>query len=270
MGKRGGLNQTDILRVMRHLADVAALKGNPPAQRQVLVDGLNALIGTDAGFFYVADEWRPGRRPHFSSYTLSTDHDPLFVKYTSEFGIKFPLEDDPYCFQSLPDRRTNQTWTSRDVMPDRDAERRHANFMDLKRSGRVRDGVVSFFRTGVDQDRIIGFGMHRFGKTSNLRGRDVALASFASREIRSLVERGHLALTSAAPPDLPPRLRQILDRLLAGGTPKRIAHDMGLSLWTVREHIQRLYRFFGVNGREALTARFVRPDGAVAEAGLSQ
>src|SRR5688572_30916508 len=73
MGKRGELNQADVLRVMRHLADVAALKGNPPAQRQLLVDGLNALLGTDAGFFYVADEWRPGRRPHFSSYTLSTE-----------------------------------------------------------------------------------------------------------------------------------------------------------------------------------------------------
>src|SRR5688572_30366896 len=129
MGKRGELIQADVLRVMRHLADVAAMKGNPPAQRQLLVDGLNALIGTDAGFFYVADEWRPGRRPHFSGYTLSTDHDPLFVKYTSEFGIKFPLDDDPYCFQSIRDRADVQTWTSRDVMPDREAEHRHANFM---------------------------------------------------------------------------------------------------------------------------------------------
>ena len=257
MGQRSQLKEADIVHVMRHLADVAALKGDPPAQRQLLVDGLNALLGTDSGFFYVADEWRPGRCPHFTACTLTSQHDPLFVKYTSEFGIRFPLQDDPYCFQSLTDRRALQAWTSRDVMPDRAAEHRHANFMDLKRSGRLRDGVVSFFRTGPDGDRIIGVGMHRFGGAPNLTRREVALAAFAVREVRDLVARGHLVLAPAPPPELPPRLRQVLDRLLAGSTPKRIAHDLDLSLWTVREHIQRLYKFFGVSGREALTARFV-------------
>ena len=257
MGQRSQLNQADVVRVMRHLADVAALKGDPPAQRQLLVDGLNALLRTDSGFFYVADEWRPGRRPHFTGYTLTSRHDPLFVKYTSEFGIRFPLQDDPYCFQSLTDRRPLQAWTSRDVMPDREAEHRHANFMDLKRSGRLRDGVVSFFRTGPDGDRIIGVGMHRFGRAPNLTRREVAMATFVVREVRDLVARGHLVLSPVPPPELPPRLRQVLDRLLAGSTPKRIAHDLDLSLWTVREHIQRLYKFFGVSGREGLTARFV-------------
>ena len=257
MGQRSQLNEADVVRVMRHLADVAALKGDPPAQRQLLVDGLNALLGTDSGFFYVADEWRPGRRPHFTGYTLTTRHDPLFVKYTSEFGVRFPLEDDPYCFQSLADRRDLQAWTSRDVMPDRAAEHRHANFMDLKQSGRLRDGVVSFFRTGPDGDRIIGVGMHRFGDARDLTRREVALAMFAISEVRDLVARGHLVLAPVPPAELPPRLRQILDRLLAGSTPKRIAHELDLSLWTVREHIQRLYKFFGVSGREGLTARFV-------------
>ena len=257
MGQRSQLKEADIIHVMRHLADVAALKGDPPAQRQLLIDGLNALLGTDSGFFYVADEWRSGRRPHFTGYTLTSQHDPLFVKYTSEFGVRFPLQDDPYCFQSLTDRRELQAWTSRDVMPDREAEHRHANFMDLKRSGRLRDGVVSFFRTGPDGDRIIGVGMHRFGHAPNLTRREVALAAFAVKEVRDLVARGHLVLAPVPPPELPPRLRQVLDRLLAGSTPKRIAHDLDLSLWTVREHIQRLYKFFGVSGREGLTARFV-------------
>lgn len=257
MGQRSHLKEADVLRVMRHLADVAALKGDAMAQRQLLIDGLNSVVGTDAGFFYVADEWRRGRRPHFSSYTLSTQHDPLFVKYTSEFGVKFPLDDDPYCYQSITDRRPHQTWTSRDVMPDAAAEHRHANFMDLKAAGRLQDGVVSFYRTGPDADRIVGFGLHRFGRSRDLSAREVAMAALAVREVERLVARGHLVLAPAPPPELSPRLRQILDRLLAGRTPKRIARELNLSVWTVREHVQRLYKFYGVASREELTARFV-------------
>jgi DNA-binding CsgD family transcriptional regulator len=56
---------------------------------------------------------------------------------------------------------------------------------------------------------------------------------------------------------MPPRLAQILELLLAGESPKAIARRVGLSLWTVREHVQRLYRRLGVSGRDELMARFV-------------
>ncbi len=259
MASGNQLRQADIVRVMRHMADMAALKNDALAQRQVLIDGLNALLGTDAGFFYVADAWRPGCRPHFTSYTLSTQRDPVFLRYTSEFGVKFPLDEDPYCFQSIRDPRRVQAWTIRDVLPDRAAQRRHANFIDLKNTGRFCDGIVSFFRTGPDPDRVVGFGLHRFGGSRNLSARDVALATFAVSEIEHLVTRGHLALVPTSAPDLPPRLRQVLDRLLAGSNPKRIARELDLSVWTVREHIQRLYKHFDVNGRDELTARFIAP-----------
>jgi DNA-binding NarL/FixJ family response regulator len=58
--------------------------------------------------------------------------------------------------------------------------------------------------------------------------------------------------------ELPPRLKQVLDRLLVGHPPKRIARELRLSVWTVREHVQRLYKRFDVNCREELMAKFVR------------
>jgi DNA-binding CsgD family transcriptional regulator len=51
---------------------------------------------------------------------------------------------------------------------------------------------------------------------------------------------------------------QVLDRFLSGKAPKRIARELRLSPWTVREHDQRLYKHYAVSSREELMARFVR------------
>ena len=45
--------------------------------------------------------------------------------------------------------------------------------------------------------------------------------------------------------------------MLRGEGAKQIARELGLSVWTVREHIQRLYRHFGVRSRDELMSRFV-------------
>ena len=248
----------ELLTVMRHLADVAALKADPVAQRELLINGLNRIAGTNQAFFFVADGWSRDGKPHFVHQTLGVDRDSVFLKYMSEFGIRHPLTADPFCAHSLDDTRDVQLRTFTDVLPDRSTERRFEPFMEIRREGRVTDGVVGFFRgTGADRDRIAGVGMHQFGAAPRLRPRQRALVEFAVAEIRRLAERGHLVMPPHEPTGLPPRLLQIRDRLLAGQVPKRIARELGLSIWTVREHIQRLYKHLGVSGRDELMARFV-------------
>ncbi len=99
--------------------------------------------------------------------------------------------------------------------------------------------------------------MHQFGSAKKLTARQRVIVTFAMHEIDRLILRGHLPLPPVQPPDLSPRLRQILDRLLSGQIPKRIARELGLSVWTVREHMERIYRHFGVTGREELMAKFI-------------
>jgi DNA-binding CsgD family transcriptional regulator len=48
--------------------------------------------------------------------------------------------------------------------------------------------------------------------------------------------------------------------VFTGRHTKGIALDMDLSVHTVREHLQRLYRHFDVQGREQLMARFIASD----------
>jgi DNA-binding CsgD family transcriptional regulator len=57
---------------------------------------------------------------------------------------------------------------------------------------------------------------------------------------------------------LSPRLRQTLDRLLAGDSEKQIAVRLRISPHTVHVYAKQLHKRFGVSSRGELLARFVR------------
>ena len=57
---------------------------------------------------------------------------------------------------------------------------------------------------------------------------------------------------------LAPRVRQTLERLLAGDSEKQIASHLGVSPHTVHVYIKSLYRRYDVCSRGELLARFVR------------
>jgi DNA-binding NarL/FixJ family response regulator len=63
--------------------------------------------------------------------------------------------------------------------------------------------------------------------------------------------------TAAKIESLPPRLRPVLKRLLAGDAEKQAALKLGLSPHTVHEYTKVLYRTFHVNSRGELLAQFV-------------
>jgi DNA-binding CsgD family transcriptional regulator len=57
---------------------------------------------------------------------------------------------------------------------------------------------------------------------------------------------------------LSPRLRQTLERLLAGDSEKEIAARFGRSRHTIHVYVKKLYERFNVSSRGELLARFVR------------
>ena len=58
---------------------------------------------------------------------------------------------------------------------------------------------------------------------------------------------------------LAPRLRQTLQRLLAGDSEKQIAARLGVSPHTVHVYVKSLYRRFDVCSRGELCAKFIDP-----------
>jgi DNA-binding CsgD family transcriptional regulator len=245
-----------VLDVMRLMADVAALKGDPPQQRQVLIDGLSRIVGTNQGLFFVGDGWKPGAEARVAHMTVGTHHDQLFMHYLGEVGARMPLTADAFLDHSIGDPSPHQTWSFQRVLAGQDAQRKYDTFAAVKDAGRVREGIVTVARVG--EDRIVSLAMHQFGGARTPTDRQRALAMFATQEIERLVVKGHLPLPPVPSAGLPPRLTQVLDRLLSGRAPKQIARELGLSIWTVREHVQRIYRYYSVSGREELTARFIK------------
>ena len=258
MGHRGLPNQAEMLAVMRLLADVAALKGDPPAQRQRLTDGLSTVFRTTLGWTFALDDWRPDRRPRMASGVLASGLDPSWQQYVADFAVRVAPADDPYGAHSMASDAVEQHWVQRQVMPDRAAYRRYSAAAEVIESAKIGDGTVGLFRTGPGGHRVAGFSLHRTRGDRRMTARDHALHRFALAEVRRLAECGHLSLAPPPEPTLPPRQRQVLAGLKAGRTPKAIALEMGRSVHTVREHMNALYVKFGVNGRDELMAKFIR------------
>jgi len=81
--------------------------------------------------------------------------------------------------------------------------------------------------------------------------------------------KGELQSGAAAPLPaglkLSPRMRQTLDRLLAGDSEKQIARKFELSQHTVHVYVKAIYRGFDVSSRSELLARFVQVPRVVRE-----
>jgi DNA-binding CsgD family transcriptional regulator len=60
--------------------------------------------------------------------------------------------------------------------------------------------------------------------------------------------------------ELSARQLEIVNRILEGRTPKSIAFELGLSIYTIREHLSTIYEKFEVCGRDELMACFISRD----------
>lgn len=80
---------------------------------------------------------------------------------------------------------------------------------------------------------------------------------WSERTVGDAGQTREAATLSIPQQELPPRLRPILDALLGGEAPKRIAFQRGLSLHTVYQYVKQIYRHFDVNSRAELLALFV-------------
>ncbi len=243
---------------MRHLADVAALSGEPRRQRQHLIDGLNQVLGTQIGVWLEMDNWRPGRIQRPIQQVLTSNPDPYWIQYMNDFIVHHSPHDDPYADHSIRSDAAVQLWQFEPLVADKKSRLRYGATLDMAKKLRIRDGVVSVIRAGEGGDRVIGFSLQRRSEFGRLTKRDIALARLAIQEIGGMIQRGGIHADLKVRPALPPRLREVLDRTLRGQSPGVMARAMGISIHTLREHIDRLYRHFRVHSREELMARFIR------------
>lgn len=82
------------------------------------------------------------------------------------------------------------------------------------------------------------------GLVATIRARLPAAATMALRSLRRAPDLGRLTA----------RQREVLELLLGGRSNKEIGRVLGLSPFTVRNHVSDLFAALGVSSREALRA----------------
>jgi len=243
---------------MRLLADVAALKSNPAAQRQMLFAGLSSMVSSNEAFPYVFDGCSEDGSPTFNVRTSTADQDPLRFQSGSPFSGRHPIDSSSLFPKPMRHPPLEGSDSFDDVPTTRYAETNFAAFVEMRHAGRMADAIVSLLGTSKGGRQAVGVGVHRCGNSRGMSDRDRNLMAFAVTEIKDLIDRGHIALSSTTSSGLSPRLECVLGKLLARNVPKTTARELSISVETVREYIHRLYLYFQVSGRDDLTAKFLR------------
>ncbi len=98
-------------------------------------------------------------------------------------------------------------------------------------------------------------GLHREWGDRPFSGREHRLVRLFHVELGRLWRRDVLRRAKEPSTDLPPRLAQTLEQLLAGASEKQIAAKLELSPHTVHNYVKALHQRFEVNSRGELLAK---------------
>ena len=143
----------------------------------------------------------------------------------------------------------------RDIRPDQEWYRSFL-FNEYRRPAHFDDAIISF---AFNRPRgvVIMLATNHDVSDPAPTPRGAAVLSLLTRRIAPLVG---VSLATRAQPGahgLSPRLRQTLERLLAGDSEKQAALGLGLHPTTVHEYVGELYRRFRVDSRSELMAYFI-------------
>lgn len=225
------------------------------ARLQHALTGLCALVGADVGSIFVFNNPVPTTPDagFIHGYTPSQTQAVLaeYAARTVAFDLvarnlraQFRASAQPLakCRRDLVDDRT---WYNSPFVND------------ARRRWGVDDCIYSLHRIGSSS---LGIGLNRsFGSTAfTVKDRalleifHLAIARVAADSLRSRMQ----SFRNSGIAMLPPRAREILDRLLLGASNKDIAEQMQISPNTVHHYCKLVFRAFEVRSRSELIARW--------------
>jgi len=269
MGKSQRLGAGELRAVYRLLSDLREMRHDRPAMHQHLADTICELIGATGGFGADIVGWRPDSAIANSqsklgvrSFTPTRQGFEIVGRTLRELATNNNLWDDPTFAVGIRYQTSVESLPFHRMMDNKTLNSEFPVFAQVKHESKHVDHLLGWFQKrtysdGTSTGDVFGVSMHRYGQGGKLfAGREEALVKLLFEELHHLHTTGRLTSVNDTTHDLPPRLKQVLDLLLDGHAPKQIGLRLGLSTHTVREHIARLYKQTGVNGRDELMARF--------------
>lgn len=252
------LNDADVRAMVRLLGKVAALDCNIVGKKRRLMSGLCELIGVEKwfwhyGVFETGDELGSGFNSIHDGWT---DHEMMIV-YEAQYDVDQPPPERIHILPRLSARRpvTRARW--QELSDDEWYDLKH---VQRYRKGLADDYIISFYPL-PDSNVWSVTAMYRNWDGSRFTPRDVRIAHILMSEIPWLHVDGLPSDGGRNVHKLTPRQRTVLNMLLEAHGTKQIASHLGLSEWTVNDHIKAIYERFSVSSRSELLRRFFVGDG---------
>ncbi len=247
------ITDEDITDVVRLLGEVAGMTEPLADRRRRIMEGLVALTGSDTWMWVASRGLEDGRGGPF--YLL----DGGWVDDAQRTAV-WHANAQPEVMASLGtgiDFRRHETFAY---------DAGHAGWGDgaIFRQYIEPTGLhhLLFSIYPLDRACTSGIGVHRRAGRPPYGTRDRALIHLVVSQLDWLHRAGtDVPANTDALRELTPRQREILVHLLGGDSRKQVATKLGLSPFTVHDHVKGIYKCLGVSSNTELLARFLPAGG---------
>jgi DNA-binding CsgD family transcriptional regulator len=253
MSKSASLRLGDVRRAFRLVGECRDLGSDPDAWPRHAFEGLGRLLGARAATGGEIEWRRPDGLIRFL-HPVVTGFSAAEIAVFARFMRQRDATQDPTLsgLGSLARRRVTRT---RGQLVDDTSWYRSISFNEYRRVVGVDHCVYTLYPLSGD-DNFSLIGLHRGLGERAFSSRLRRLLHLVHDELGRLT--GPVLSQKAETSGLSPRLKQTLERLLQGDSEKEVASRLSLSLPTVHQYVTGLYRYFNVNSRPELLARFIR------------
>lgn len=245
-----GSCMADLRSLLRLMGELPATNADALECRRHLLDGLTRILP--------ADTWAWSWSPDACGGIQRLQHG----YFTSEEAARLPSmlegrDASPLALgiMHLARRGRATTTTLRTLLASSDELAINDSVQTLPAVGSSGDVLLSWLPSPSGGYSCLWFCRRESGKP--FTAREEHLVHLAFNEIAWLHGQSCRPTSrGSSRAALPPRAQMVLTLLLDGKVAKEIAQTLGISTRTVREHIERIYRHFGVDGRPGLHRHF--------------
>ncbi|HEX2922753.1 MAG TPA: helix-turn-helix transcriptional regulator [Chloroflexota bacterium] len=247
----------DVRAMVRLLGEVAVLEGSIPKRRRYLLEGLARIIGADVWMWILSGLTSEGQAfPYWlTDGGWANDRQRTLVLQADCSPEMLPIRAHLLIGRHVT-RSRNQILS--------DAEWYASTFYKKYRKGSgLDDFMMSIYPLGPKT--VSGIGYQRRSGREPFGPRERCIVHVVTSEIDWLhrADSDVPATKNLSTLCLSPRQTEVLALILHGDSRKQIAHKLNLSLYTIAEYIDTLYRRFRVSTRGELLAKFMSGGGDV-------
>lgn len=255
----------DVSALLRVTGEVSCVRNDPRQWRLALLAGLNHLLPAAASAAYIfkptLDTQGVELLSHFDCGFKNHSHQQAYLAEFHDAPFRDPLSAALLAklSEKFPGQRTFTAIRS-DLIGDQ-AWAGSSHVKQYRNDSDLGDCVVSLHRSS-ERAYTMAICCYRSQKDpARFTPRDRILLHTLHASLdwiyRAEESSQRVNLASA----LSPRLRQTLERLLAGETERQVSRKMNISVHTVHDYVKMLYTHFGVSSRSELVARCMRDTG---------